>query len=42
MYKKWLIEKKELSNGSAMFDQLEKIVEDYNRKNANAGGKCFL
>ena len=42
LYKKWLIEKKELSNGSAMFDQLEKIVEDYNRKNANVGGKCFL
>ena len=42
LYKKWLIEKKELSNGSAMFDQLEKIVEDYNRKNSNVGEKCFL
>ena len=42
LYGKWLIEKKGPSNGSAIFDQLEKIVEDYNRKNANIGGKCFL
>ena len=42
LYGKWLIEKKGPSNGSAMFDQLEKIVKDYNRKNANIGGKCFL
>ncbi|RMX38895.1 hypothetical protein pdam_00025081, partial [Pocillopora damicornis] len=38
LYGKWLIEKKGPSNGSAMFNQLEKIVEDYNRKNANIGG----
>ena len=42
LYGKWLIEKKGPSIGSAIFNQLEKIVEDYNRKNANIGGKCFL
>ena len=42
LYEKWFIEKKGPSNGLAMFDQLEKNDEDYNRKNANVRGKCFL
>ena len=42
LHEKWLVEKKGPSNGSAMFNRLEKTVEDYNSKNADAGGKCFL
>ena len=42
LYEKCLTEKKSPFNRSAMFDHLEKIVEDYNRKNADVEGKCFL
>ena len=42
LHDKWLVEKKGPSNGSAMFDRLEEIVDDYNKNNADKGGKCYL
>ena len=42
LHDKWLVEKKGPSNGSAMFDRLEEIVDDYNNNNADKGGKCYL
>ena len=37
----WL-ERRVHPNGSAMFDRLEEIVDDYNKNNADKGGKCYL
>lgn len=42
MYEKWLIENKGPSNGPEMFDHLETLVKEYNKKHAEVGGKCFL
>ena len=42
LHDKWLVEKKGPLNGSAMFDRLEEIVDDYNKNNADKGGKCYL
>ena len=42
MYEKWLIENKGPSNGPEMFDRLETLVQEYNKKHAEVGGKCFL
>ena len=30
------------NNGPEMFDRLEKLVQEYNKKHAEVGGKCFL
>ena len=42
MYEKWLIENKGPSNGPEMFDRLETLVQEYNTKHTDVGGKCFL
>ena len=42
MYENWLIENKGPSNGPEMFDRLETLVQEYNKKHAEVGGKCFL
>ena len=42
MYEKWLIENKGPSNGPEMFDRLETLVQEYNNKHTDEGGKCFL
>ena len=42
MYEKWLIENKGPSNGPEMFDRLETLVQEYNKKHAEVRGKCFL
>ena len=42
LHDKWLVEKKGPSHGSAMFDRLEEIVNDYNKNNADKGNKCYF
>ena len=37
LHDKWLVEKKGPSNGSAMFDRLEEVADDYNKNNADKG-----
>ena len=42
MYEKWLFENDRPSNGSEMFDHLQTLVQEYNKKHAEIRGKCFL
>jgi len=42
MYGKWQIDRKGAPNGQEMFNTLEAIINEYNKKNSPKGGKCFL
>ena len=42
MYGKWQLHKKGAPNGQSMFKTLTTTIENYNNKNGNKGGKCFL
>lgn len=42
LYHKWRSEKHGKENGETMFNQLMKIMEEYNKENAEIGGRAFL
>ena len=39
LYHKWRSEKHGMENGETMFNQLMKIIEEYNKENAEIGGR---
>ena len=42
LYHKWRSEKHGKENGETMFNQLTKIIEEYNKEHAQIGGRAFL